>query len=290
MPSRFPWERQYLAAGGNPRALLNTSCCQRAPTLYNRMFDAFQRRCILRLLEQTGPLTHKRVLDLGCGWGRWNDALRERGALVLGGDLSHAALKNAREHSGLGSAVQMSAARLALRGRCLDGIISVTVLQHLSREDQAAAILEVGRCVKPGGFALVLEHTHPGKRKDQEEQGATFANSPAEWVERFRRGDFQLVRMEPCLFLPIFQIYWKLKGILRTTLGPRTEPHRNRGSQAAGSLSKIHFFSYLLLTPPSYLLESLLDGLPALRSWASKRLPAAHHIFLFRKEGLDPCI
>lgn len=95
-----------------------------------------------------------RVVDLGCGGGLLAQAMLERGASVIGVDLSHASLRAAREHlNGRSAFVRGDAVRVPLRAECADVVLLADVLEHLS--DPASALSEAGRLLRAGGLAYV---------------------------------------------------------------------------------------------------------------------------------------
>ena len=110
------------------------------------------------------------VVDLGCGGGLIADALAQRGARVVGVDLSAQALRCGHEHALEGAAGADSAARapretgaqLYVRGSVLgaplgdgraDLVLLSDVLEHL--EDIGGALAEAARIVRPGGRVYV---------------------------------------------------------------------------------------------------------------------------------------
>jgi SAM-dependent methyltransferase len=93
-----PQTRAYFDARAQPFDRLYDP----RPGLRGR-FDAWVygrlRWTLERTLAELGDLSGKRVLDIGCGSGRYAVALAERGADVLGVDLSPAMLALARERA-----------------------------------------------------------------------------------------------------------------------------------------------------------------------------------------------
>jgi len=96
-----------------------------------------------------------RVLDAGCGTGGLMARLAERlpGAAIIGLELDAGAATVARGKSGRPVCVG-SVDRLPLAASSLDAILSADVLCH-SGVDEAAALRDFRRCLKPGG-RLVL--------------------------------------------------------------------------------------------------------------------------------------
>lgn len=107
------------------------------------------------LLRTLRPLDGKKVLDLGCGKGRFARHLRDAGADVLALDPSAAMLSHAR---GL-ARVRSTARRLPLPSGRFDVVVAVEVLEHL---DAIPAVLnEVKRVLRPGGcIAIVDKNAH----------------------------------------------------------------------------------------------------------------------------------
>jgi SAM-dependent methyltransferase/uncharacterized protein YbaR (Trm112 family) len=117
----------------------------------------------LRLPVGTGSF-----LDLGCNWGRWCIAAAQRGYRVVGIDPSLGAImaaKRVSEALGLSIRYLVADARyLPFPSGSLDNVFSYSVLQHLSRENVASVLSEVGRVLKPGGTGLIQMPTPFGLR------------------------------------------------------------------------------------------------------------------------------
>lgn len=103
------------------------------------------------LRDALGPLTGQRVLDLGCGKGRFGRRLAEAGAEVVGLDLSAAMLAQAQ---GL-ERVRASARRLPLADGSFDAVIAVEVFEHLPALREVLA--ETRRVLRPGGVLAVID-------------------------------------------------------------------------------------------------------------------------------------
>jgi SAM-dependent methyltransferase len=102
-----------------------------------------------------GPLTGRRILDLGCGKGRFAASLTASGAEVVGLDRSAAMLVVAAG-SGAGlDCVRGSARRLPFAGAAFDAVIAVEVFEHLAAIDEV--LLEVRRVLRPGGVLAIVD-------------------------------------------------------------------------------------------------------------------------------------
>jgi 2-polyprenyl-6-hydroxyphenyl methylase/3-demethylubiquinone-9 3-methyltransferase len=112
--------------------------------------DDFRLRGILRAL---GPVGGLRILDLGCGKGRFARALDDLGAKVVGMDLSAAMLSGA---AGL-ERVRATARRLPFRNGSFDAVIVVEVFEHIDPPFRRAAIAEARRVLRPGGTLAIVD-------------------------------------------------------------------------------------------------------------------------------------
>lgn len=99
----------------------------------------------------------RRILDLGCGKGRFAAYLRADGAEVVGLDLSAKMLGRAQ---GL-DRVRGSALRLPFAASAFDGVAAVEVFEHLPPDQLDNALIEIRRVLKPGG-RLVIVDKHAG--------------------------------------------------------------------------------------------------------------------------------
>ena len=129
-PSLYWEERaQRFAAEGEGLAAV---CAYGMPEFYNRAIHLEQRLALEPWLN-VGPGT--RVLDVGCGVGRWSRLLAARGADVLGVDLSPTMIAQAQQRAaaeGVDGRCRFQVRDLATLdvGERFDLVLGVTVLQH----------------------------------------------------------------------------------------------------------------------------------------------------------------
>jgi SAM-dependent methyltransferase len=146
------WQHTHREANSDLQAVCSPN---QSPAL-NAFFDRIQRYAVVRALaelELGGPNT--RVLEIGCGRGRWLRLFRDRGATGTGIDLSAEAIARCLEQ-GL-TAVVGSAEKLPFATGSFDLVISVTVLLHLPPEGQRKAAAEMQRVCRAGGHVVLLE-------------------------------------------------------------------------------------------------------------------------------------
>jgi SAM-dependent methyltransferase len=131
LPAAY-WEdraRRFAAEGEGLAAV----CSYGMPGFYNRMIHFTQRLALEPWFEVRPGM---RVLDVGCGVGRWSRLLAARGACVTGVDLSPTMIEKSTQRT----------AAAGLAGRCrflvqdstelsagppFDLVLGVTVLQHI---------------------------------------------------------------------------------------------------------------------------------------------------------------
>lgn len=124
---------------------------------HNLLNGFYERPEMVRL---AGDVAGRRILDAGCGSGPLSAALRERGALMSGFDLSAAMIGLARER--LGEDADLVVADLAqplpYADAAFDDVVASLVLHYL--EDWSAPLAELRRVLEPGG-RLILSVNHP---------------------------------------------------------------------------------------------------------------------------------
>jgi SAM-dependent methyltransferase len=100
-----------------------------------------------------------RVLDLGCGAGRFVAALRDAGADPVGVEIAEAALERARENApGADLRLLEDDGSLPLEHGSVDLVWCSEVLEHVA--DTEHLLLEVRRVLRPGARLLVTVPFH----------------------------------------------------------------------------------------------------------------------------------
>jgi ubiquinone/menaquinone biosynthesis C-methylase UbiE len=117
---------------------------------------AWERRRAM-LLAEARP--GERVLDLGCGAGRFVAALRDAGADPVGVEVAEAALDRARANvPGADLRLIEPDGSLPLEHASVDLVWCSEVLEHVA--DTAQTLLEARRVLKPGGRLLATVPFH----------------------------------------------------------------------------------------------------------------------------------
>jgi SAM-dependent methyltransferase len=160
-PSLY-WEdrAQRFAAQGEGLAAV---CAYGMPEFYNRAIHLEQRLALEPWLK-VGAGT--RVLDVGCGVGRWSRLLAARGAEVLGVDLSPTMIEQARQRAaaeGVAGRCRFRVGDLATLdvGERFDLVLGVTVLQHILDPSALRAALDAMTAHLAAGARMVLLEAAP---------------------------------------------------------------------------------------------------------------------------------
>lgn len=157
-PAEYWEERaQRFAVQGDGLAAV---CSYGMPRFYNRLIQFCQRRALEPWLKVAAGT---RVLDVGCGIGRWSRLLASRGARVTGIDLSPTMIAEAERRaaanglSGRCRFLVQDSAALEVAGP-FDLILCVTVLQHVLDVDALrSALRRMTQHLAPQGRLVVLE-------------------------------------------------------------------------------------------------------------------------------------
>lgn len=154
---------------------------------FNRFFDRIQRYALTKYLKRECiDLDGKKVLDVGCGRGRWLSFFEKNyGAIATGIDLSEDAIKVCAS-KGL-RAYKGSIIQMPFRDDHFDYISSITVLLHLPCDLKEKAVSEIARVLKQGGKIILIESTW----KDPSPH--VYGLSISDWEEVFVKYNMKLV-------------------------------------------------------------------------------------------------
>ncbi len=119
----------------------------------NRVDDV-RAEALRAALEPLG-LRGLRVLDLGCGKGRFGSFLMSAGAQVVGLDISLAMLHHAKP--ALPERVLGSARRLPFAACAFDAVVAVEVFEHIHGRVINDVLIEVRRVLRPGGAVVIVD-------------------------------------------------------------------------------------------------------------------------------------
>lgn len=145
------------------------------------------------LAGATAGLTRARILDCGCGTGSNLEMLRPYGSAV-GFDLSRVGTEFAKAHGH--RVARASISQMPFQNATFDLITSFDVFQVIADDIEQAAILEMSRVAKPGGWLLLhvaaLEMLHGQHSVLSQEKRRYTPKTLRALVER---GGFRIERM-----------------------------------------------------------------------------------------------
>jgi ubiquinone/menaquinone biosynthesis C-methylase UbiE len=136
----------------------NSLSFERAAGFYDQtrlLSEPAARLGIQAILDQAGAAA--RILDVGTGTGRISVPLLERGADLVGCDLSSAMLKRLQEKRRDARLLQADASRLPFPGAHFDAVLTVHVMHLIAPWQEALG--EFKRVLKPGGVYLNVRTT-----------------------------------------------------------------------------------------------------------------------------------
>jgi len=183
------WEdraRRFAGEGDGLAAV----CAYGMPAFYNLAIHLEQRLALEPWLKIAAGT---RVLDVGCGVGRWSRLLAARGADVLGVDLSPTMIAQARRRAAAGGVADRC--RFEVQdlsnlhvGERFDLILGVTVLQHILDPGALRAALAAMTAHLAAGGRMILLEAAP----------AAAVNRCDSTVFRARHRDFYLQLIRDC--------------------------------------------------------------------------------------------
>jgi len=128
-----------------------------APPWFNSLIDRLQEREWRRALAWAGAAPGARVLDVGCGTGRWLRRYSRLQFSAAGVDATANMLRRAKELGTGSPLVNGPAQSLPFRDSTFDLVSAVTVVQHIPAAEQPQSLREMARVVRPGGHVFLLE-------------------------------------------------------------------------------------------------------------------------------------
>jgi SAM-dependent methyltransferase len=130
-------------------------------TRYERNdYEGVQRA--LAAFVTRGPRAGQRILEVGCGTGRWMCFLCDGGTDVIGIDVSRAMLQQARTRLPDGRLIRARAETLPCAAASVDRLFCINALHHFT--DHLAFFREARRVLRDnGGLLTVGLDPHPGR-------------------------------------------------------------------------------------------------------------------------------
>jgi len=175
---------------------------------YGRYLDAQERRLLERWLA---PRRGERILDVGCGTGRFLDLATD------GVDPSGEMIEVARDKFPAVHLARASGAHLPYPSASLGAVFSMHVFMHLPYEALREIVAECARVVRPGGLLIfdipsLLRRRVTGHRQ-RGWHGATALTSGE--VRALAGEEWRVTAMRGLLFLPIQRFGKGIRQVVR---------------------------------------------------------------------------
>lgn len=172
-PERY-WTGRALSSQDS---LYKAVCVQKATDIENKLHDKIQRRAMKSAMKHLKP-HGKKVLEYGCGVGRWVDFFQGYQCKWQGVDISEAMIDIARNyHKGIIFKKTLENDQIPYPDSCMELVYSVAVLHHNPYERQERIISEMVRILGEEGYLILLERT-----RKKEDSYNLFPRSSREWI------------------------------------------------------------------------------------------------------------
>lgn len=128
----------------------------------DHFLDVWTRTSLLDGMRRFGPAEPEVVLDAGCSSGYLLEDLRRElpSATLLGVDLVAGGLRRAHALVPDARLLLADVCALPIEDATVDVVLSANLLEHVP--DDAGALMEMHRVLKPGGLAAVIVPAGPG--------------------------------------------------------------------------------------------------------------------------------
>jgi ubiquinone/menaquinone biosynthesis C-methylase UbiE len=235
------------------------------PLWFNKFFNYFQKRKVNKFLKEV-DLNNKKVLDVGCGTGRWCFHLKRLfpKANIIGIDIEPERLNKARNLSkNRIRFLEMDLAKLEFPDNYFDFVNSITVLQHIPPSIRKKAINEIVRVLKPKGKILLMELIDTS-----DEAKHVFPQKSSKWIKAYKSRNCKLIKSEGYEYIPLIRLLRKLSSTIKG---------KKRMKDIKGNVS-IDLFEIVVLKFVvfiSYPVEFIFHYLP--------QTFARHGVFIFQK-------
>jgi len=126
----------------------------------NKIIDRIQKRFIrmaFRQISQRMDLAGKKILDYGCGTGRWVEFFRSYGMEYTGVDLSTEMIRIAKERFCKTDFSALGIEGIQYPSQAFDIVCSIAVLHHNPYKEQSSIIFQLSHIIKLKGFLVLFE-------------------------------------------------------------------------------------------------------------------------------------
>jgi ubiquinone/menaquinone biosynthesis C-methylase UbiE len=240
-----------------------------APDWFNRLIDHLQFRAIRRALALAEVQRGARILDVGCGTGRWLRRYQQLGLAPTGVDATPGMLAVALEQGTRAPVVSGDARALPFADSEFDCVSDITVVQHIPRAQQPQALGEMVRVLKPGGRLILLELIRG-------EDAHIFPRSSRDWIQQVESFGAKAIGSFGQEYLLLDRMFVSAARALTERNGTEASAP-TPGSSAHSSTARVIYWGIRrLIAPVSIFTDPLAERIcPASL--------ATHNVFIFQK-------
>lgn len=112
---------------------------------------------VIRVIKKYVNCENAKVLDIGCGTGKYGEMMQKNGYNVIGIDKSRTQINQANQ---LIEAYEGDATNIPFEDNLFDICTMIIMIQQLSKEDRLKAFKEVYRVLKTNGILLIKTCSH----------------------------------------------------------------------------------------------------------------------------------
>ncbi len=189
----------------------------------NRNIDRVQRRLVGRALARVHramPLAGRRVLDYGCGVGRFVELLESMGCVYSGVDIAEDMVAIALSQRPGRDFKVLASGRIPHEDATFDLVTSIAVIQHNAYQQQERIVDEILRVLKPTGYVVLFESV--GEPKSQ--AGLEFPRPFEDWLAMFRQRGLSCSHHQGAMYLFTRKVWGRLRRLTGRSPGPIPAP------------------------------------------------------------------
>jgi len=206
MQNKYQPEEYWSERAKNSQGeLLKAVCIDKVPEIENRSAGAMQMKLMKHSLAVAALLPGNKVLEYGCGAGRWHGFFSKMGYEWFGVDISADMLKLALARCDAARLSKTDGTKIPHADGVFDLVYSVTVLHHNNYEDQEKILAEMMRVLKPGGALILYEDLDTGAKSFN-----MFPRTVDGWVDTAQKVGAHLISHKEVRYWPFRSLFYKL--------------------------------------------------------------------------------
>ena len=164
---------------------------------------------VLDLLTKNVNNNNRKLLDVGCGAGRFLKVATEKGLKTYGIDISSYAIRMARKATPLSNICVGLATSLPWEDGSFDYVTSLGVLEHL--QSVGKAVREIARVVRENGrvclvvpslFSLITYVVFVSRKGYIPTYQRTYLRSRPDWEEVIESNGLRIIKVVKCNWIP----------------------------------------------------------------------------------------